>query len=176
MWHPTLQSAEPAADRVRVHKHHGDRDRDGDGRVMREVASPVDGGGNVNAWHVVQQHASLQNDDAVIAQVQAILTEPKDALRDIPVRAQFGLDLDDAYAAGEAIRVPVRMHGDPPPLEARVVDTESGEELDRTEVADRNGDGPEAELRPLAAGTYRLIVDAVGVAPVIGVFAVLPRA
>jgi Lecithin:cholesterol acyltransferase len=173
---PTLQSARLSGGVVSVMRSVKGADRDGDGRVMREVATPRRA---LKAWHVNQQHASLQNDDSVITQIRAILSEPRDALRGrpeaaIPPELKFGVDLDDAHLAGDPIPVRAPVDGDVPPLTAHAVDTSDDQEVDRVELRP-DGDAYVGELRPLTPGIYRLAVEGGGLDPVTGVFTVLGR-
>jgi pimeloyl-ACP methyl ester carboxylesterase len=173
---PTLQSAKLTGETIGVMRSIDGRDRDGDGRVMREVATPER---SQKAWHVNQQHASLQNDASVLTQIQAILSEPRDALRErsplgIPDECKFGLDLEDAYLAGEPVLVRVPVEGSVPPLTARVTDTANNEEIDSVELRE-DADSYLGELRPLTRGIYRIAIEGRGLDPVTGLFAVFGR-
>ena len=70
----------------RCSESYRDEDRDGDGRVMREIATPEQ---QLRPVYANQRHAALQNDDAVITQIQAILSTPRSELRDVPAEYQF---------------------------------------------------------------------------------------
>jgi hypothetical protein len=170
---PTLQSASLDGGTVKVMKSYRDLDRDGDGRVMREIATPD---AMIRPCYANQRHASLQNDDAVITQIEAILSEPRSALRDIPTVYRFGVDLEDVHPADTPIHVRVTVHQEVPPLQARLFDSVT-EELVGREPLEPGEDGDlHAHLPAQPTGVYKLIVDAPGVAPVEDVTCVVSRA
>jgi len=171
MSQPTLQSAYLADDRLVSQRTIGGRDRDGDGRVMRESGTPLIDKKLLPAWVVNQQHGSLQNDSTVISQIKGALELPIDVLRASKVK--FGLDLDDLHVAGDEI--PVRVTGDrelPTPI-VNVLDASTKETL-QSQALTRTGDGEyEGELSPLTPDTYRAVVEVPEANPVVGVFTVV---
>jgi hypothetical protein len=168
---PTLQSGYLEGGRLVSLRTHGDMDRDGDGRVMRESGAPLVDERLMPAWVVNQQHGSLQNDDTVISQIKDALELPVSVLR--APKVKLGLDLDDLHLAGDAI--PVCVTGDPdlPVPTVDVLDASTHEPL-QSEALTRSADGVyEVGLAPLAPGTYRAVVEVPDANPVVGVFTVV---
>jgi pimeloyl-ACP methyl ester carboxylesterase len=170
---PTQQSATLEGGSVKVMKSYRELDRDGDGRVMREIATPD---AAIRPWFVNQRHASLQNDDAVITQIEAILSEPRGALRDIHAAYSFGVDVDDLYPDGEPISVHVTLLEEVPPIAARLVDPTSGEMLGQQPLEPSEDGDLHTSLPGQPPGVYKLVVDGPGVAPVEDLVCVVSRA
>jgi pimeloyl-ACP methyl ester carboxylesterase len=169
---PTLQSAKLDGDRLVALRTIEDLDRDGDGRVMREVSTPLIDEKLVPAWAVNQRHGSLQNDESVLVQIKDALELPRSPLRDGGADVRFGLDLEDLHLAGEPIPVAVAVDGDVPAPVVTVRDTATNEQLERRALP-QVGDGTyAAELRPLTPATYRLTAEIGDSKPVVDVFTV----
>ena len=168
---PTLQSARVAEAGLEMLRSHGGKNRDGDGRVVQDSAAPTDR--QLTPFFPNQTHASLQNDDAVMAQVQAIIARPRDALRGEPRQYKFGVDIEDAYSAGREIPVVVKVAEDVPPLTATAIDTGTKERVVDRQPLRQTDDGYAGELPPLTEGTYRLVVEGVDVVPVTDTFVVI---
>jgi pimeloyl-ACP methyl ester carboxylesterase len=170
---PTLQSGVVTKSGLDMLRSHDSKDRDGDGRVMRESAAPTDRRRQLTPFFPSQAHASLQNDEAVVKQIQAILTEPKDALRGEPERYKFGLDVEDVYVAGREIPVLVKVVETVPPLKATLIETATKEHVVDREPLRETDDGYAGVLPPQPEGTYRLAIEGDDVAPVTDTFVVI---
>ncbi|HZB35212.1 MAG TPA: hypothetical protein VE440_03975 [Gaiellaceae bacterium] len=174
---PTKQSARPAADGVSLVPSYEGKDYGGDGTVPRVSATPLEVEQEENAMFASERHASLQNEDAVLVQLRGVISGLDidfGSFRDAFPAIGLALDLEDAYATDEPVRVRVRPEeepSDPLVVEAERID-EHGEPMRRT--LQRGEDGwHEAELAPLAEGLYRLTAFGTGaVEPVSDVFLV----
>jgi hypothetical protein len=171
MSQPTLQSGYLADDRLVSLRTIGGKNRDGDGRVMRESGTPLIDDRLAPAWVANQQHGSLQNDDTVISQIKGALELPVDVLRASKVK--FGLDLDDLHLAGDEITVRVTGDRELPVPTVTVLDSSTHEPL-QSQALTSTGDGEyEGELSPLTPDTYRAVVEVPEANPVVGVFTVV---
>jgi hypothetical protein len=183
---PTAQSARAKGDGVELLKSYEGKDMDGDGTVPRVSATPIEVEHEKNAMFAAQRHASLQNDDPVLAQLAGVLTGMSLNLASFRALPTVGLslDIDDVYEAGESLTVkarPERESGDRllvvvedasrPPEDAEAV------ELARAPLAESEDGWHSAELPPLPEGTYRVTVFGSGMTePVTDVFAVVSAA
>jgi pimeloyl-ACP methyl ester carboxylesterase len=177
----TLQSAQLADGGLKLLQTYEGEDLDGDGTVPRVSAMPIELDGRTPdpGVYAPQRHASLQNGLSVQTQLLGLLTPVLRPERFRDARSGLRLDLDDLYAAGEEITVAVTADVRRVDLVATVVDLDTK----------RPAAGPlplameEDQVRhtialpPLAAGTYRVEVGALGenagtVQPVRGVFLV----
>jgi hypothetical protein len=92
-----------------IHSYDGE-DIGGDGNVPRVSATPIEVEHEENAMFAAQRHASLQNDDPVLAQLAGVLSGlhlDLAAFRPLPA-VGLSLDLDDVYEAGEPMTVKAR--------------------------------------------------------------------
>src|SRR5207248_2682829 len=71
---PTAQSAKLAGGTVELLPTRENKDEDGDGTVPRVSATPIEVKREANAMFAAQRHASLQDDQAVLVQLDALLT------------------------------------------------------------------------------------------------------
>lgn len=171
---PTLQSARLRNGVVEVLNLYNGKDMGGDGTVPRVSATPIELSEEGRDMFAAEQHASLQNHDAVWAQVQGILETGQISLGDFrqpPVK--LGVHLDDAYAPGEPVRIRATSdQPETPPLSALI--TRMEDRSKQTVSLKPSADGwHEAETAPQPAGTYRVTVyGGVEVMPVTDVFMV----
>jgi pimeloyl-ACP methyl ester carboxylesterase len=155
---PTNQSAVRDGDRVKLLRSRGQENVGGDGTVPRPSATPAEFEHHENEIYSPERHASLQNDDDVLFQLRGILTQtfkPGD-WRAAATKIAQSLDVEDTYLPTEPIRVRTRPLDDPGAvLVAEAENVETGEKTRRQLAA--TGDGwYEAELGPLAEGSYRV--------------------
>lgn len=156
---PTNQSARRSGDTLEILRHYRGEDRDGDGTVPRDSATPIELKHEEGSMFASERHASLQNLDAVLVQLTGVLTgHDTSAFRDLP-KSGLGLDLEDAYAIDEPIGFGVRPEEQSAELVAVVVDTESGREVGRATLAPSLDEWRETEIPPIPVGTYRLTVS-----------------
>ena len=159
---PTTQSGVLRNGKVTMLRTIG-RDRhdpQGDGTVPRPSATPKELGEDPPAMYSAEKHASLQNDDGVLTQLNGVLS--LDAVdfarfRDAMGLVGLSLDVDDDYPIGEPITVRVRPDADDDvTLVARVEEADTGMKRGQ-EVLKPAGDGwYEAKLGPLEEGLYRV--------------------
>jgi pimeloyl-ACP methyl ester carboxylesterase len=169
---PTSQSARTAGDTVEILRQYLGEDRDGDGTVPRDSATPIELKREEGAMFAAERHASLQNLDAVLVQLAGLFTgRSTESFRDI--KTGIGLDIDDAYATDEPVAVRVRSEDESAEISAVVADAETGQEAARAKLAPGLDEWRETQIPPLPAGTFRLTVSGGPMAqPVTDVFVV----
>jgi pimeloyl-ACP methyl ester carboxylesterase len=183
---PTAQSAKVHGDGVQlIHSYDGE-DIGGDGTVPRVSATPIEIEHEENAMFAAQKHASLQNDDPVLAQLAGILSGLHLDLAAFrgPPTVGLSLDVDDLYEAGEPVTVKARPERESIDGLIAVVedasqppDSEHPVELARAPLRPAEEGWHSVEIPPLADGAYRVTVLGSGmVEPVADVFAVVSAA
>jgi hypothetical protein len=183
---PTAQSAKTHGDGVQLIRSYKGEDIGGDGTVPRVSATPIEIEHEENAMFAAQKHASLQNDDPVLAQLAGVLSGlhlDLAAFRPLPA-VGVSLDVDDIYEAGEPVAVKAKPERESTGALLAVVEDASKppDSLDPVELARAPlrpaDDGWHAvELPPLPAGAYRVTILGSGmVEPVADVFAVVSAA
>jgi pimeloyl-ACP methyl ester carboxylesterase len=183
---PTAQSAKTHGDGVQlIHSYDGE-DIGGDGTVPRVSATPIEVEHEENAMFAAQRHASLQNDDPVLAQLAGILSGLHLDLAAFRAPATVGLslDVDDVYEAGEPVTVKARPERESTNALLAVVedasqppDSQHPVELARAPLRPAGDGWHSVELSPLPDGAYRVTVLGSGmVEPVADVFAVVSAA
>ncbi len=173
---PTNQSARRSGETVQILREYRGEDRDGDGTVPRDSATPIEFKHEEGAMYASERHASLQNLDAVLVQLTGVLTGHETAaFRDLP-KSGIGLDVEDAYATDEPIGVRVRSEEQSAELVVVAAEAETGREVGRAVLPPTIDEWRDAEIPPIAAGTYRLTVSGGPlVQPVTDVFVVYNR-
>lgn len=149
---PTNQSARLRDGQLKILKTYEGEDTDGDGTVPKQSATPIEWIGQGVETFAAERHASLQNFDPVLVQVDGVLRNEKITFRAPPV--QLSLDLDDMYERGEPIRIAARSDQPDIALSAVVSDKTSGTEVGRGSATNNDGDWQTIEMPPLPAGTY----------------------
>jgi pimeloyl-ACP methyl ester carboxylesterase len=167
---PTAQSAVREGDRVKLLRRRGQDDLGGDGTVPRPSATPAEFDKLQNAIYAAERHASLQNDDDVLFQLNGILTQgsfdPQD-YRDAAGKVGQSLDVEDWFTSSDVVEVRVRPHEDAGGLLVAVAaDAETGEERVRRPLVAADDGWYAAELGPLPEGVYRVTSLGSGVEPV----------
>ncbi len=167
---PTAQSALRDGEQVKLLRRHGQDDLGGDGTVPRPSATPAEFDKLQNAIYAAERHASLQNDDDVLFQLNGILTQasfnPGD-YRSAAAKIGQSLDLEDWLTTADEIKVRVKPHEDPGGvLVATAEDAETGEERVRRPLVQADDGWYEADLGPLAEGVYRVTSRGNSVEPV----------
>ena len=180
---PTAQSVTVHGSGVQLLKSYDGKDIGGDGTVPRVSATPIEIEHEENAMFAAQKHASLQNDDPVLAQLAGILTGlhlDLAAFRE-PPKVGLSLDVEDVYGAGEAVTVNAKPERESIDALLAVVedaslppDSEHPVEVARAPLRPADDGWHSVELPPLADGEYRVTVLGSGmVEPVTDVFAVV---
>jgi pimeloyl-ACP methyl ester carboxylesterase len=159
---PTSQSAVRDGQRVRLLRTIEGQDPEGDGTVPRPSATPLEFEDDEGAAFSAERHASLQNDEYVLLQLQGALTGNAidwGRFRGVVPMVDLSLDVEDVYDAAEPVLVRARPdREDAGELLAVAVDVESGEERARRALALRDDGWHEVGLGPLAEGVYRVTV------------------
>jgi len=175
----TWQSARLDDGRVRLlHTRQGEDPR-GDGTVPRMSATPPEYGNRHLEVFASTRHASLQNADSVLVDLEGIVTgfafDQDHWLSGQSGRrlAELSLEVEDLYLDSEPIRVRVEASLERPlELEARVRASGPGDVVRQIPLATDGEGGFTCEIPPLGAGAYELTVHGEGVMPVMDALAV----
>jgi pimeloyl-ACP methyl ester carboxylesterase len=183
---PTAQSAKTHGDGVQLIRSYDGEDIGGDGTVPRVSATPIEIEHEENAMFAAQKHASLQNDDPVLAQLAGILSGLHLDLATFraPPTVGLSLDVDDLYEAGEPVTVKARPERESIQGLIAVVedasqppDSEQPVEVARAPLRPAEDGWHTVEIPPLPDGAYRVTVLGSGmIEPVTDVFAVVSAA
>ena len=139
------------------------KDTDGDGTVPLQSATPLEWIDKNMEMFASERHASLQNFDAVLVQVDGLLRNETVRFREAPTN--LSLDLDDMYDIAEPVTLGVKA--DKPDVAARRGDLRPhqrcrGEPRCRRPVV---ASGSSVELAPLPPGTYGVELLGMGAPP-----------
>ena len=170
---PTLQSARLTGNSVEVLRSYQEKDMDGDGTVPRVSATPIELSKDRRETFLAEQHASLQNFDAALNQLEGILTGNGLNLELIKAEeVRLGLSIEDVYDSKEPINIRVRPDRPVADLRATIVDT--GESRGPVFKNLKPVDGwMETECFELKPGTYRVkVAGGPEVSPVTDIFLV----
>lgn len=170
---PTFQSARPAGDGVELLRHYAGKDQDGDGTVPRVSATPLELGNNPSAMYAAERHASLQNFDAVLQQLDGVLSGlDLDLSIYYAMNVRLSLDVEDAFLTGEVISLGVRPEDPSVALTATLVN-EQGQIVGRRDVPPSDDEWRSVRFDPQPEGLYRVTVRGeTGVDPVTDVLGV----
>lgn len=151
------------------------QDHGGDGTVPRVSAVPREIVDASFGMFTAEQHASLQNDGGVLTHLEGLLTGTEIDLTTFESDTEvpdLGLELDEVFAADEA--VPIRATAELDDLTLTATFTDTAGQAETVSVAlSQIGDGRyEAVADPLAPGLYRVAVGAGRVESVTGVVTV----
>src|SRR5215213_5260932 len=156
---PTAQSARKDGEKVTLIRSREGKDLGGDGTVPRPSAEPPEFERHENAIYAAERHASLQNDDDVLFQLNGILTQPSfnpRDYRDATGKVGQSLDLEDWIDPAEPLVVRAKPLGDPGgQLVAVAEDVATGEEVVKQRLREADDGWYEAELT-LPEGLYRV--------------------
>ena len=175
---PTEQSARFDGQTLTLLKSRHDEDQDGDGTVPRISAMPIQLQQSSAGMFADQVHASLQNDDAVLNQVVALI---KGLGLDYGLRAEFtkvALLVDDVYVAGAPVVVRAKTNPSVASLTLALFDArrpadEDAGRLGEITLYDRGDEWLVGEVN-LDEGAYRIVVaDAANITPAADCFLVI---
>lgn len=171
---PTMQSAQFDGKCVTLLASRGGVDESGDGTVPRVSATPIEMKDEAGAVFATERHASLQNNESLLAQVRAVLTRPDTGVVLRYAQTQVGLSvtLEDAYEQGQDIEIGVRASSGIPDLEGVLYNALTNAEIAREPLRRGGPCGQRVIFDPLEPGHYRLTVSGVDVSPVSDVFLV----
>jgi Lecithin:cholesterol acyltransferase len=157
---PTTQSGVLKDGKVVMYRTIAGQDYEGDGTVPRPSATPKDLGDKPSAMFSAEKHASLQNDDGVLTQLNGVLTQDNidfDLFRAASGLIGLSLDVEDDYPVGEPITVRVKPESDPQgPILVRADEADTGVERARAVLKPGDEGWLQAELGPLEEGLYRV--------------------
>ena len=149
----------------------------GDGTVPRVSATPIEIQDEAGAMYSNARHASLQNADPVLLQLQGIVDEERrqQAAFRAGRAAAMSVDFSESVFEGEPVRVDMRPSAAPAgPVRARL-ESVQGEELAAAPLRKQADGAFTGELAPVAPGAYRIRVEGgQGLQPVSDLLAVLP--
>ncbi len=179
---PTLQSAQVTnLGRVELLRSYLGNDEGGDGTVPRVSAVPAELANHGREVFIAARHASLQNAEAALTQLEGVITGVDLDLTRYHPRStpavRLGLEVEPAYWHDEPIMI--RVLADPAPsplLTAVVTDVGRGKRVAHAVFGRGNETWQSAELRPLPPGTYRITVsNNTGTTEVTDLFVVFDR-
>jgi hypothetical protein len=180
MFQPTTQSASLSGGKVKLLRTYKGADQDGDGTVPRVSATPLELSNQSIEVYIADRHASLQNNDPVLVQVEGLLSGlALDLSAYYATKVRVGLEVDDLYAADEQVTVRAYPENPAVSLEAVLEQAGDGVVVQRAPLPDvPDGDGwRAATFGPLPAGSYRVrVMGGAQVDPVADVFLVAPAA
>lgn len=158
----TKQSARLDGERLVLVERYGDEDLGGDGTVPRVSATPIETDNLQPAYQPMyssEKHGSLQLAEAVQTQLRGILTaRPLTGFRAVNgVR----VEADDMLATGESLKVRALPDAAGLTLRATLTDVASGRVAGSLVLARDSDDVHTAELPPVPAGDYRLLVEGI---------------
>lgn len=176
---PTLQSARlDGGGSLEMLATYEGEDLSGDGTVPRVSATPIELSKARREMFAAERHGSLQNFDAVLSQVEGVVSGDRIDLGRFrtaaPGLTTLGLAIDDAFATDEPVRMKVRPSEGRPELWATIADAETRAEIRRVPLRAVPDGFQSAEIPPLRSGFYRVTVSGgERISPVTDVFAVL---
>lgn len=174
---PTLQSARVRGDKVEMLRERDGRDEGGDGTVPRVSATPRELADDPREIYAAEAHGSLQNADGVLANLHGILTRPDIDFRKLRAARPraVSLDVDDAFLAGEPVRVRARAGGPATVRFTRAAAAPNGSAVPE-EFVEKLGRGPDPDWAEgefaLPPGLWRIRVEAPDRDPVTDLVAV----
>lgn len=175
-YQPTFLSALLTRDGVKpIETYKGETMLGGDGTVPRFSATPVELSKAQVETFVACPHAGLQNFEPLRVHVRSTLEDVDISEIRAPGAEPVSLKMADVFSPGEPFRALARCEAALDPVRAELVNVETGAKVESEfeMVSDSEG-WQRLELSPLAAGTYRIKVDAgEESAPITDVFAVL---
>ncbi len=178
---PTVQSARKAGDEIHFLRELGGQNLKGDGTVPRVSATPLELSQEHREMFAATMHGSLQNADAVLANLHGILSGLDLNLGDFfapPLRQiPLSLSMEDIYLSNESFEVRVDPGVEGVRLHTEIRNLETDEVLVTAEPQP-SGDGTQSvTVFPLPAGAYRIAVTGdEKVEPVTDVFVVFDPA
>jgi hypothetical protein len=181
----TLQSAniDPNGN-IKFAYQHAAQDLKGDGTVPRISATPVELSNLGVETYVATCHASIQNSHGVVyhvceslANLYLDLVSPNYRVAQ-QAATTVSLDVEDAYWDDEPVRIRLKAADTPSPaLHLTISNIEQGIDAGYVNFSAGHEGWMQAELPPLAAGTYRAsVVDSLRTNLVTDVFVVYHRA
>ena len=160
-YQPTLQSALLTEDGLKpLRTYEGKPGLEGDGTVPHGSATPIELSKAGAETFVACPHASLQNFEPVRVQMRAALQDVDISELKAVAGEPISLDMPDAFAAGEPIRLRVRCPAATEPARAVVSNLETLAAVECAATAAPGADGwQELNAGPLPIGTYRIRVE-----------------
>ena len=175
-YQPTFLSALLTSDGIKpIETYKGQTMLGGDGTVPRFSATPIELSKMKVETFVACPHAGLQNFKPVCVQVRSALADVDISEIMAPGAEAISLKMADMFSVGEPFQALARCEAVIDPMQAVLVNIETGAEVECEfeMILDTEG-WQKLELSPLAAGTYRIRIDAGDEAePITDVFAVL---
>jgi pimeloyl-ACP methyl ester carboxylesterase len=159
----TLQSGRVRGEGVELLKSHDGTDHGGDGTVPRVSATPIEYSAEGRDMFAATRHASLQNADAVLTQLDGLINSlyfdlggfRKPSLSPVKV----AIEVEDLFWRGEPIRVRARPEREDVQLIATLMHTDRGEAVGTMRLHDDVDGWQVAEFAPPGEGSYRVEVS-----------------
>lgn len=175
-YQPTFLSALLTRDGIKpIETYKGETMLGGDGTVPRLSATPIELSKAKVETFVACPHAGLQNFDPVRVQIRSALGDVDISEIKASGAEAISLKMADVFSSGEPFQALARCEAAIDPMQAALVNIETGMEVEcEFEIVLDTEGWQRLELSPLAAGTYRIQIDAGDEAePITDVFGVL---
>lgn len=169
----TFQSARLANGKVELLRVHEGTDYFGDGTVPRISATPI--GFSGTSSHVANTHSALPNDQGAMYQFRGLITADAinfEKFRSSNLVANIGIELDDAYVAGQQFGIEARVSDYRQTLRASVKRLDA--EAEPVEITLRPSENVYRGNLTLDPGVYGLAVSASDARTTEDVFVVAP--
>jgi hypothetical protein len=175
-YQPTFLSALLTNDGIKpIETYKGQSILGGDGTVPRLSATPIELSKAKFETFVACPHAGLQNFNSVRVQIRSALSDVDiSEFKDSGAEA-ISLKMADVFSSSEPFQALAHCETAIDPMQATLSNIETGEKVEcEFEIALDTEGWQRVEISPLAAGTYRIRVDAGDEAePITDVFGVL---
>jgi pimeloyl-ACP methyl ester carboxylesterase len=172
----TFQFARIANGEATLLTAYQNEDYGGDGTVPRVSATPLEHRGKDKEMFANSKHGSIQNEDAVLAQLKGVvtgLTLPWGKYERLVEGPAVSLEVDDVYWDHEAVIVRTEQKNVEGDLYAAVVDSATAFEVDRLELT-KDADGNwSANFGTLEESNYEVTVTGSGIQPIKDSFVVV---
>jgi Lecithin:cholesterol acyltransferase len=173
---PTPQSARLTDGHLRLSSLYNDKEMDGDGTVPRVSATPLDLSNQQLEVYASECHASLQNSERLLLQVQGLISglQLDQSVFKAPEGGGLSLAIADAFSTEEAVYLRVKPDG-LARLSATITNVDSGQVVARSILKPEAHRWFASRFAPMSEGIYRVRVEGSGaVEPVTDLFAVFP--
>jgi pimeloyl-ACP methyl ester carboxylesterase len=175
-YQPTFLSALLTSDGIQpLETYKGKSMLEGDGTVPRFSATPIELSNKPGETFVASPHAGLQNSIFVRNQIESVLSDVDISAFKGSGAEAISLRIADVFSSNEPFQALAHCEMAIDPMQATLIDIETGRKVEcEFEIASDTEGWQRLELSPLAAGTYRIEVNAGDEAePITDVFGVL---
>ena len=171
----TAQTARRDGNGVRMLEERNGKDESGDGTVPRISAIPIEYSKADIGMFAATKHAALQNADAVLVQLEGIITGMTldlGAVKAGPGLVSLSLDVEDLYFDTEPVVVRALPSKEGTALIAKIIDSATNAIVAHQQLAQTPDGWHSAQFGPFGAGEYRVSVTGEKTEPAMDAFAV----